>query len=443
MLKLSFDRLRSLATRFPEVTATLALVLLSLPIHFTFQADDYVFLRRQFDPGLFDFTGYESQMSRNPLLYILMIPTFKSGLFHYGFLPLYVFFFCYVLGVTLSLRGILRDVGSSPNTALLPATLALVPLLVFNPNQAEVFFFSICATYSVGILAMGCLAYFRSPIVRIFAMAFAFCMLETFFLTALAILWLPQVLQISEKKISFSIEVKKLVKPTMLWLIAGVITFGVRKTLALYFPPFQYSLGLNLEHMLGQFSPIFTMLGMSFFYKTNYVSTVLEQIAIGVLGYSLLSRRLITWKSIAMIFLILLACELHIFILTYSAMRAHFGAIFIRTLILAILLALMWQNESRKRVFRTTITLLFMAYLIQIAVIFKIKEDNHQALQRIESNLVEQMDSCAQPCQITIKELDAGIHRDWVLPPDFWPAYLEWVRYRHRKDLAVQFIIEK
>lgn len=435
--------LRSIWSKYAEFFSVALLVLISWPFHFPFQADDYPFLNRALDPGVYDFMDYSAQMSRNPLLYLIAQPTFKSGLFNYGFFPMYFFFFLYAWGLVLAIKGILRDCRNlSTNTQILIGALTAVPFLVLNPNQAEVFYFPICMPYSVGAFALGLMVYSRSNLIKVLSMFIAFASLEAFFFPALGLLCLPKVMQISDDKLVLKIEWKNLVRPVTLWLIAVVLTVLNRLILKQIFPSIDYRLNLDPFYILGQFWVITGMMTTSFFYKTNWLATILEIAGIGTILYSLLRRKNISYLTLLILVIGLILCDAHMFLVSYSAMRAHFGAIFVRSLLLALLVGLFFKNETRKFIRTTAAALIIVSYLAQSLNIFGIKEHNYQILKARENEIVAKIDQTPEHGTYEVGNLDAGLKRDWVLPDFFFPIFIEYVRHKNRPDRRVNFSIK-
>ncbi|PWU20655.1 MAG: hypothetical protein C5B49_03935 [Bdellovibrio sp.] len=412
----------------------LALLILALPFQFTFQADDYLFLRRTYGGAFFDISGYESQMTRNPLLYIFMIPTFSSHLFDFHFAPMYLYFSIYVAGLSLCLRALHRDLALSRLGVECSTVLNFLPLVCLNPNQAEVLFFPICMPYSVGIFALGGMAYCRRAWVKIFFMLVAFTMLETFFLPALALL----VVQNSASK---PWKVRQFASPVGLWTLAVVLILVIRHALSYVFPSFHYPISIDFSRLPGQLGEIAHMLITIYFYKINWVLTAVEWLAIGFLTYSLFSRHMIRKHDLGLLILLVLSCDVHVLIMPYSAMRAHFGAIFLEGVLLAFLLALVQAREKRLWLRRTMVILFGLAFVLQLVHVFTIKNANYLVLQKIENEMVQKIDSCTQPCHLHAGDLSRDLKRDWVLPRNFWLPYLEWIRFKNRPAAQVEFEI--
>src|SRR5262249_37026513 len=105
--------------------------------------------------------------------------------------------------------------------------------------------------------------------------------------------------------------------------------------------------------------------------------------------------------------------------------------------------SLLWSQSQSKKLKWLSLSCVVVTFLIHNIYIYRIKDHNYKAMQAIEQDIVNKMDQCPmdQACHIAIVDLAHDLKKDWTLPRDFWPAYLEWIRFRNRPSQAVMFDI--
>ena len=222
-------------------------------------------------------------------------------------------------------------------------------------------------------------------------------------------------------------------------LASGILAFGVKLLLALYFEHI-HNPGLNFNPViiLEGLKRVLKMMNSIHFYKTNWVLTIAELLTLATLLLFTLKKN--HFKKCCIVVLILLPTfiALPLSLMTYSAQRAFYGPNIIRAIILSIFLyELIRSNLARDLALK--IGLVFaLIYSVQWAQISAVKRSNWHALLATESLFKAVLANCASPCKILVPPPIQGLKKDWVLPPMFWHSFYEWVQLKSNPEKVVE-----
>ena len=113
---------------------------------------------------------------------------------------------------------------------------------------------------------------------------------------------------------------------------------------------------------------------------------------------------------------------------------------------MAILIAL-FAHAARSRL-RTIIvfgglTLLLIGYLQHSFFIYEIKSHNARVLQSREAEFAGAIRECGSSCVIEFRPLDEGLKTDWVLHPDYWTRYLDYMRAKYGAGKEITFELRR
>jgi hypothetical protein len=423
--------------------ATLCFVALTLGTRFPFIADDYSWQKIALSHSKLEVTDFYT-FSRNPINAVLTVFALRNQLL--ALAPqIFIFFFFAVHAFAFAiLFSKIRDYAKTRETDFF-CPLAVCILFTLQPNNYEIHLWHLLSIHTVGALIVA-LSFPRNLekittstwIGLTLGATAAVLTYETFGLLWIGIIGLAWVTARNNRPFPYR---------------ALLLSLGTTFALTLM-------IKLGLKHYTGflqvigpqgslrpwdSFKNIFKTLALIHFYKTNWVSTLLEWIAIGWLAVGVSRSRILSTKKILLLLGLPFLSAAPLMLMTYSAQRAFYGPQILKSLILALLLY-SWiciPNHKNKRSWMIPTTLFLLAYLIQWEFIFDIKRKNYKILAAAEEQITLLMDTCQAPCTLRVPPPVPGLSRDQTLPEFVWGEYYEWLHLKHAPNKIIHFQIDQ
>jgi hypothetical protein len=397
---------------------------------FPFAADDYSYLTRIYSPEGFSFSSFGSYIYRVPLWCL-----FTWGLFHLApsvpfHLFMYIAIFLYLLAFALLTYEIMDQLdGSQYRNSW--ALIAVTIVFSLYPSHYEVLYWPTCMSYIPGLLFIALAFRLGSPWWKVFFFASSFLTSEMYVLPALAFL---NASSLKEK----NLNLKTMVKRSRCWIAAILLTFGIKALIHLVAGlSFRYDLVLSPSHLLSQLKMALLGTWMIHFYKINYLLSLLYISGLILAFYTLLRDRTLSSRFIYFFLASAILTTAIFWPFGHLAYRALFGS---QIYILTILSFVLVKLKSKIKYF---LAFFFLIFTIQNFRVYSIKDKNYHVLEKRSAELIIKMQSCLPPCVLEVSGLNEGLRRDWVLHPDYWEFFIQWLHKKHFPDKDITFKIIK
>jgi len=401
-------------------------------------ADDYVHLAAVARVEHVYRDWFSAWIVRIPVYSLGAWALFGSHVLERTFAPMYLVFALHVTSVALIARWLVVQLGP-PDAAPRPAVVALaVATASLYPNTFEMLYWPTCMPLVPGAALMAAALYARLPL-QIGLAALAFLSYETYYLPLLALLVAPTLVSSGLSARELALELWRRGRG---FLAAGVVAVSVRIVEALREGgTYEHNLSISPAHVLLQFGLAVKQLLTVRFYGTPVTSAL----ATAALLALLLAAGVVLWRRGNRRLVVLLALCVGstaiYWLLAYSATRAVYGS---QLMLAGVLVWLAVEVERvvrpAPRVIGLALACLASCFIAQSVSIWRIKDHNAAVLAERGAAFGRELDVCVSPCRITYGNLQAGLRRDWVLPREFWPAYLEWLQRRYAPDKRVTFV---
>lgn len=422
--------------RHPVLTAAvlsfIIFFLISIFFHFTYGADDYLYMSQVYsDGGL-------SLHSFGPYIYRVPLWAFMTwGFFHLTpFLPIHVLIYLTICIFAIAFAFLAMSVYETLSEAPLPPQtvsvwIILTVIFALFPNHYEILYWPTCMTYVPGLLFLAMAFRCRRFQGKIIWLTASFLTSEMYILPALAFAQLPM---LQEKRLSL----RNMCSRSRDWIAALFLSFGFRGLIfAVSRLRYRYDLSFIPQDVLAQMKSAVLQTWTIHFYKTNYL---LSSMYLGtiLLGFYLLMKNKTIHGRLLKLFLVTSVVTTAIYwIFGHPAARGLFGA---QVYILTVLIYLFTQLAPKAKF---VLPALFVVFLAQDLYIYSIKDKNYHVLDKRTAELIERIEKCPYPCVLVVERLNSGLKRDWVLPPDYWDFYLRWINLKYSPDKSIVFRLEK
>jgi len=344
-----------------------------------------------------------------------------------------------VSAVGLIARWLMRELGSdialSETNRLFVAV--AVAVAAFYPNVYEILYWPTCMPIVIGALFFA-LALFARTVPRVLLATLACLTYETFLLPFIALLAMPALLA---PCVALRTRVVRLWRHISSGVAAAALTVGVRLGLALaYGGGYDHRVTLGLKSVVTKLGHTVAQLFVVSFYGASAdVPATLAFVTL-VVATCVLAWHARRWQPLVALALCIASTAVY-WVLTYSAPRAIYGS----QLVLGGLVV--WLVSEATRVARLphalsglAVLAVFLAFFVHTLGVFGLKTHNAAVLTAREASLMRKIETCSLPCRIEYGDLRAGLLPDWVLPPEYWPSYLEWLRWRSAPGKVVEFV---
>lgn len=410
--------------------ATFLFSLMAISSQFSFLADDYIFLSRSFNLS-FNLQDFGVIYARRPLTAFVNYGLLKLGLFDHLKLLFCIFLFLHSVGLIQISNWLFSSVQQLNKTSSSQNTrwkYTFVILLCLYPSLHEVMLWPFNLPYSLGTLFLAAMVLSSSIFMRVVWMLLAFCTLETYFVSALILPILPELL--SGATLFEPLKTNRFKIHSLTWMIAFLIYLGIRWRLSSHVSIASFDLDFSLSHLVSFAKMYGSVLWTLHFYKTSWIFSLLEWIAILVTILSFSSSTREKARYAALLFLVPFLSMPQALIMTYYAPRAIHGAVVLKLALFGNLLSL-FSERSSSRLKGITLILLMIAYLGETSIIFSQKTQNSLLLQRQEEIWTQKFRECQEPCVLSMGDLDHGLKRDWVLPSFAFEPFLRWIQHKN------------
>ena len=416
--------------------ATLILAISVGPQPFTFLADDYVHLVATYrEPQLF-LGHFAAWLPRVPVWSGITALLFGSHVLEHGWWPMLAFFLVHSLALA-SLAAWVARLLPGPERAPPVLWAAAVMVFSFYPNAYEILYWPTCMPYTVGAALLAAGLWARPPALRCGLLALSMLTYETFVLPGLALLLLEAGLSAAPR----TRQGRALTQAWLLWAAALGVTALARGIASRWFGSFAHDTRLSPGHILRHMADTLAMLLR---FKHAGMHTAL--LATGAFGGFILlgmlaakaSRRALGWLGAACF-----ASTALFWVLGYGALRSVYGAQLLLCALAINLLHGLWHaRPGGRQITAALLALMALGFWLHQRELWQIKQHNQQQLAGREAHLAAALQACVSPCNIPVSNLQVGLRPDWLLPADFVPTYLEYVRLKHAPDKAVSFSLD-
>ena len=425
-------------TLFVSVLIALAFSIIVMPYQFSFLADDYIFLSRSFQSN-FNMMDFGVIYVRRPLTAIVNSILLKTGLFDHLKL-LFSFFLCLhsfgVLQITNWLSNSIRSIKQESSSQTSPWQFIFLILICLYPSLHEVMLWPFNLPYSFGTLFLAGLVFSRSLFMRTLWMFLAFSTLETYFIFALILPAVPDLL--TGSSVLQVIKQKRFRSHGFSWGIAFLIYLALRWRLSTQVVVAPFNLDFSLSHLL-EFSKMYgSLLWTIHFYKTSWIFSLLEWIAFLIVLLSFSPSLKEKFRSAGVILLLPFLSSSHALIMSYYAPRAIHGAVVLKLILFGFILS-RFAIRASSQLKGFVLVLLMVAYLGESIVIFSKKTKNTQILEQREKIWTQTFKDCQEPCVLSIGGLNQGLDTDWTLPNFVFEPYLRWIQQKNRIQKNISF----
>ena len=349
-------------------------------------------------------------------------------------------FFLHALGLALISKWLDRQVGASTTPHRTDGALLFVPAVaVFSiyPSAYEILYWPTCMPYTLGavLLALGLWTTPSGPRIALFALSFL--TLESFVLPALALLVAPAVVRESARD-----RWRNSVHPVAIWSAALGATLAVRWIASIKLGSYQHATIFTLSQVVGRWGSTFRELFHVRFFAdgTNDIATAAQYLLL--IGTVWLAWQRIRWSGSWLLTLCFLSTATY-WVLGYDAPRALYGS---QVMFLAVLVWLVLRAGSNvwaRRIVLCGLVLVFAGYLHQSFFIYEIKSHNARVVKAREAEFAASISECVSPCVIEFRPLDEGLRWDWVLPPEYWATFLEYMRTKYGPEKTITFELRR
>lgn len=413
------------------ILASIFLTLLHFGRDFCFLADDYYYLAKVYNPTEpFLLSSFQTYLARMPLGVIPIWLMFKYYIINdTSWLAIYIGFLIHAFSCALLTIYLAENVLSEKSNFryLTVVTLALC----FFPNTYEVLYWPTTLTYILGFFLLVLSFHVNRIPWQILLLILSYLNSEMFLFPALAILLSPQIKRL---------KVAELKPIGLIWGTSLAIYLLLRFALGAIFgyPPNRIHLDISLfiENLLKLAQQTFFL----HFHKIYFpISAVFILALLGILSTAI-RKKWLSFYQLTVAILLILGSGAIILPLNYGAIRALYGAqAFMIALGSVGLIALIQKHKNLGLIFTGIFSLIFV---IHLQMIFSLKDKNHKLVQAKILSLRQDLETCPSPCQITLKDLDKGFSRDWVLHEDYWLDFAHYVKNKYYPDLIVTFVKE-
>ena len=425
------------------VAGALAVYLaLTLPVGFTFMADDWGHLAAAEQlPHLYA-DRFSAWLARVPVWSVLAWLIFDSHVFERTWAPMYLVFAAHAGAVALIARWLLRQLdGNGEQPAARSWVIAFATGAgALYPNVYEILYWPTCMPYAVGGLFVAAALYARTTVAKTVLAALAFLTYETFLLPTLALMLAPAVLN-SRPSEGQAKRVREIMRYAVPWFGALAVMLVVRGVASKYVGAFQHRVNANLGHAMAQ-----VLVSAKQLFQIRFFGSGTNELATGVMlgvviaASALLWRRW-RWRSRPVILLAasLLSTSLY-WVLDYNAMRAIYGAqiMFVAAMIWLVVQAS--RTGVRPVAVGAALLALAAGFVGQSVSVMRIKDHNAQVLAVREASLAAKIEACNSTCVVPYEDLDAGLAKDWVLHRHYWHSYLERLHYKYGRNKHIEFV---
>lgn len=395
---------------------------LMMPLYY--QADDFVFLVK-LQEKILSPSDFGALLSRTPIFALLQAGIYPLAEYLGSFRPFVLIFWGVVQSSAIFLlaRILGLGLGSLKKTSFLIAAGALL----FYPNNFEMQFWLQCLPYGLGITFLAAAFYFSRTRYQIIALVLCFLTYDSWVFPSLALFGMRRIFQETEGKILIGRTHRVLFfGDVKIWFKSVLIAFLIRFLLGLQFGNFHYDLPADFsqigENIFRTISSIFVIQ----FYKANWVSTFLEIGALAALTYQLRLKNFFIKRRQPMILLMVAFSAAFLILLNYSAPRAFSGVYLVRQVVIASFI--LWALENlRGRYVQTLVTLIFLAYGIQWAVLAARKQEMAREYEVVNTKAVALAKTCTEECMQEVRGLVGSLDKDWILPAPFDSKYFEYI----------------
>jgi hypothetical protein len=418
--------------------ATAIFGLLTAPAEFTFMADDFGYLAGAYELETLYSDRLLRFLPRVPVWSFVAWALFASQVLETTWVPIYLFFFLQALGIALLMGWFLRTLPGVETAP--PATRALTvaagAVVGLSPITYEIVYWPTCMAYALGALLMALAAWANTPVWRWVLLLLSFLLYESFILPALAMLCLRGLVDYANgRRPSWS----NLPWPRVgVWFAALVATLLVRSLAAVFVGPYHHKTLFSLFHIAWKWVVSFKELFLVPFYGsgTNLVVSLVQWFVILVaIG--------LAWKRLSRTALCLFAaCFLSTavyWVLEYPAIRAVYGSQIVFLAALGWLILQPAAEFGKRKLVAGALVFLLVGYVQQSLFIMRIKTDNARIMAASEAGLARRIARCESPCLIHHGNLNQGLEDDWVLPPDYWRRYFEYLSVKHGRGKQIRF----
>lgn len=424
------------------LAATSIFAVLTFRVDFTFLADDYDHLASVHSLDNLFSDRFADWLNRVPVWSVLAWALFGSQVLEFTWTPMYLFYFCHALGIALIARWLESQLpdsglgGTRSSRGLL--YISAVAVLALYPNTYEILFWPTCMPYTVGSLLLGLGLAARQRPARAVLLALTFLTYEAFVLPALALYLAPGLADLSRNSSQRRATLRRMVRQLVVWASALGLTLLVRWVTALSFGPFAHKTRFAAEHVSAKATlALKELFQLEFFAAGVHEPATTAQYMLLAVALSL-SWRSLRWSGLMLLTLCFLSTGLY-WILEYDAIRAIYGSQVLLLAIVVVLAARTGPSRLAQASVIVALGLAFAGYVHQSLFIYGVKSHNAQVLRASEARFADSIRACASPCFIESGPLDEGLRPDWVLHPDYWNPYLEYVKAKYGPEKQITF----
>jgi hypothetical protein len=427
-------------------------VALTLGTHFPILADDYYWMNLPFsrpDLKLTDFYVF----SRMPMSVLFCLTTLKLGIWEsYPKLSLIFFFGVHSLAFGILFKAILSRWSLKENRKSIFAFVGVATLFALQPNNYEIHLWHLLSTHSLGalLIALSFRPLFEAKMPSAFALTgtvlgitAGLLTYDSFLFLTSGLLGLVLILSWGEKKEVFLSRLK-------VSILIGFLSIGlavcVKATLGkmtgfLHVPAPETSFLVMLQNL----KTVFKFMGLIHFYKVNWILTVVEWGAIGLLVFAIVHKNYLPKKIVSLLLALPFLAAIPLCIVSYSAQRAFYGPQLVKSLVLAFLLYILIQSspKNQKKIWVTVCVLFALTYATEWELILKNKRQNYAVLEKERENLIVTMALCPNPCTLRLPPPGAGVKGDYVVPHFIWSDYYERIRLRNFPGKQIRYQIDE
>jgi hypothetical protein len=410
------------------MVATLIFWMLTFRTGYPFLADDHRYLVLSYRPdfGLRDFIY---MLSRRPLSTVVSFIGFKYHLFEKTKLLFPLFFFLHSLGVIGIFRYCLDLLGSDEIKRFEWPVTGLAVLACLYPCWFEINLMALDLSWGLGVPLLALSLHSKKAWARWLYLFASFLCLETYFLPALALFILEATVH--------GLSKERLKRNFFIWGSALALYLVIQKALTAQIASTEYGINFHPASVVQQGLLYFRLLWTQSFYKTNWVSTALEILTVAGVSAWMIAHDRKHWKLVVLVFAVPVFSAGHSVIMSYYAPRAIHGAMVLKAVLIALLLAEFARQYRGRIVPAAAAALIAAAYVGHYLLIVSNRSYNHSIMEAREHEIETQLEACTSPCTIDARHLNADLRWDWYLPASFAESFVIWIKERDGIDKQV------
>jgi len=415
-----------------------AFFVLTSPFQFTFLADDYGYLlhARQNELTL---KSLGLLFARVPVSILLNLAQFQSGLWEKNWLLMYVYFAFYAFGVFALASSLLARLF--PELHLGGRALVAAGIAILTPIHYEVLYWPCAMPYTVGCVFLALQWHLQGRKSRVFLAMIpamlAFLTTETFLLPSAALFCLEP---LTRRNLSLQQRRKETANGVWLWFAAVGLTFFIRMGLGALYGNFPYEWDVSFAHLWNYGWKLLSFIFLlHFFHATIWPAAVLEILAAAWMVVSLVRQNKLNWTLVLFALAMLVFSGLQMCVMTYEAPRAVFGATFLKTTFMTVLVVA-YAHFAKGRARGMVLSLLAIAYLGQSIWVFSLKTKNAEILRQAEKELA--IHAGQGSSEIRITDPRRRLQPDWVIPDLAVDWYIQWIKQRQRISPERHVVLE-